>query len=361
MSSHTIWALLAVACFVPRAPAADAPRYWVCVSNERGGDVTVIDASANKVITTIPAGKRPRGIHPSPDGKILYVALSGRPIEGPPQLDAKGNPILHKNDDDDDDAKSDHAADGIGVIDLATLKFIKKLPGGSDPEQFGVAPDGKHLYISNEDVATISAMNVRTGRVEHIVPVAKEPEGVAFTPDGKTVYATCETNGDVFAIDVAASKVVGHFTVSPRPRNIVFLPDGSRGFVPSESSGELTAFDPVAHKPVKTVRLPPGSRPMGMATAPDGKKLYVATGRAGTVLVVNPDTLETTHTIPVGKRPWGLAISPDGKTLYAANGPSDDVSVIDLATEKEVTKIKAGQSPWGVTVVPAPSESTPAH
>src|SRR5258708_5536452 len=74
--------------------------YLVCISNEKSGDVTVIDGASNKVIATIPVGKRPRGIHPSPDGKTLYVALSGSPIAGPPPLDANGNPILKKGKDD---------------------------------------------------------------------------------------------------------------------------------------------------------------------------------------------------------------------------------------------------------------------
>src|SRR3954467_15271247 len=69
---------------------------WVFVSNERSGDVTVIDGSSHAVIATIPVGKRPRGLHPSPDGKLLYVALSGSPITGPPPLDAQGNPIQTK-------------------------------------------------------------------------------------------------------------------------------------------------------------------------------------------------------------------------------------------------------------------------
>src|SRR3954454_12175328 len=81
--------------------AADGDRLWLCVSNEKGGDVTVIDVATQKVVATIPVGKRPRGIHASPDGKTLYVALSGRPIEGPPKLDAKGNPIFEKGDDDE--------------------------------------------------------------------------------------------------------------------------------------------------------------------------------------------------------------------------------------------------------------------
>jgi YVTN family beta-propeller protein len=361
MSPHAS-CLLAVlaACWASCAFGAEADRYWVCVSNERGGDVTVIDGATNRPIATITVGKRPRGIHATADGTALYVALSGRPIEGPPQLDAKGNPILHK-DDDEDDAKSDHSADGIGVVDLRTLKLLKKLPGGSDPEQFAVAPDAKHLYISNEDVATISAMNIQTGRVEHIVPVGKEPEGVVFAPDGKTVWATCETNGDVYAIDVVTSRVRGHFTVPPRPRNLAFLPDGSKGFAPSESSGQLTEFDPNSFKVIRTVRLPSGSRPMGMVMDPGGKKLYVAAGRAGTVLVVDTSTLQTVKTIQVGKRPWGIAMSPDGQKLYVANGPSDDVSVVDVQAEKEVVRIKAGQSPWGVTVVRVPARTATAR
>ena len=91
---------------------------------------------------------------------------------------------------------------------------------------------------------------------------------------------------------------------------------------------------------------------MCVKVAPDGKKVYVSTGRAGTLCVVDPAKMEVTNTIKVGARPWGIAISPDGKVLFAANGPSDDVSVVDLSTEKEITRVKAGGSPWGVVCVP---------
>src|SRR5579863_5084668 len=96
---------------------AAGASYQIFVSNERSGDVTIIDGADFKVVGTLPVGKRPRGIHVSPDGKRVYVALSGTPIEGPPPLDAQGSPILKKNtksdDDDDDDAKADKSADGI--------------------------------------------------------------------------------------------------------------------------------------------------------------------------------------------------------------------------------------------------------
>ena len=70
--------------------------YQIFVSNEKSGDLTVISGGDFKVTATIPVGKRPRGIHAGPDGKTVYVALSGTPIEPPPQLAAAGNPILKK-------------------------------------------------------------------------------------------------------------------------------------------------------------------------------------------------------------------------------------------------------------------------
>ncbi len=328
--------------------------YQIFVSNEKSGDLTVISGGDFKVVATIPVGKRPRGIHASPDGKTVYVALSGTPIEPPPKLDANGNPIFQKghNDDDDDNAKADKAADGLGIVDVAQRKFLRKIPVGSDPEQFAVSADGKRIFISNEDVGTATILNADSGNIVTFTPVSREPEGVGVRPDGKIFYVTCETAGDVFAIDAVSGKVAGHIQVHPRPRSIDFLPDGSRAFVPSESAGELNVIDSQNQSLVKTITLPKGSRPMTVKVAPDGKKVYVSTGRGGMVCVVDAATYEVLNTIKVGTRPWGIVISPDGKYLFSANGPSDDISVVDLAAEKEVARIKSPGSPWGIVVVP---------
>src|SRR5580700_5044540 len=335
-------ALLAVAAFAMPAVAASGGDYYIVVSNERSGDLTLINGADFSVAATIPVGKRPRGLHASPDGKTVFVALSGTPIQAPPPLDANGNPILRKigDDDDDDQAKSDKAADGIGYVDVAQRKLLRKISAGSDPEEFALSADGKQLYVSNEDVATASVFNIASGKVEHIIPVGREPEGAGTSPDGKTFYITCEAGGEVFAIDARAYKVVGKFTVNPRPRSLDFLPDGSRAFVASESSGELNVVDTSTYKVLKVIKLPERTRPMEVRMAPGGKMLYLSGGRSGTVIALDPVTYEVTNSIKVGTRPWGLTISPDGKYLFTANGPSNDISVGDLAAAKEVARVK---------------------
>ena len=203
-----------------------AAGYEVFVSNEKSGELTVISGDDFKAVATFPVGKRPRGIHASADGKTVYVALSGTPISPPPKLDDKGNPIFAK-DDDDEHKESDKAADGIGLVDVATRKFLRKIPAGSDPEQFCLSADGKRLFISNEDVRTATVLDSATGKVITFVPVTQEPEGVGLAPNEKFFYVTCETGGDIFAIDTKEYKIVGQMHVNPRPRSVDFLPDSS--------------------------------------------------------------------------------------------------------------------------------------
>lgn len=76
-----------------------------CVTNERSGDVSVIDTGSDRVVETIPVGKRPRGIRLDSEGRVIYIALSGSPIS-PPGVDTSTLP------------PADKSADGIGVIEV---------------------------------------------------------------------------------------------------------------------------------------------------------------------------------------------------------------------------------------------------
>src|SRR5690349_19499966 len=159
-----------------------APSYRVYVSNEGSGDLSIIDPVKMETLATVPLGKRARGIHPSADGKLIFVALSGSPF-APPGVDESTLP------------PPDKSADGIGVFDVAEQKMLRKVPGGSDPEQFAISSDGKLLYVSNEDAGGLSFIDPANGQVVKTVKTGDEPEGVTLSPDGKSVYVTSEEEG----------------------------------------------------------------------------------------------------------------------------------------------------------------------
>src|SRR2546422_735741 len=142
----------------PVAPAPPAPpKVRVYVTNEASGDLTVIDASTQAVIATAPLGKRPRGIKASPDGKTLYVALSGSP-SAPPGTDESKLP------------PPDRTADGIGVFDVRRNKLVRVLPSGTDPEQVDLSKEGSLLYVSKEDAATTSSVDLAAAAIRETPP-----------------------------------------------------------------------------------------------------------------------------------------------------------------------------------------------
>ena len=322
--------------------AASRPEggYRVYVTNERSGDLSVIDPATRQVIATVPLGKRPRGIHASPDGLTIYVALSGSPIAGPGVDESKLPP-------------PDKKADAIGVFDVRQNKLSRLIPAGSDPEEFDLSKDGTLLYCSNEDVGLTSVVDIATGKVVASIPVGPEPEGVTTSPDGKLVYVTSEQAGTVAVIDTEAHKTIKTIPVGNRPRDVAFFPDGSKAYVTRENDGVISLIDVIRQQPVQTIELGPQGeiKPMSVILNADASKAYVSAGRGKRVFVVDTKTNEATGSFEVGDRPWGIGLSPNEKWLYTANGPSDDVSVVDLATNKVVKKIKVGTSPWGVLVL----------
>ena len=323
----------------------------VYITSEGSGTITVIDPASNEVAATVNIGKRPRGMVASPDGTLIYVALSGSPY-APPGVDESTLP------------PPDKGADGIGVFDVRANKVTRVIPAGSNPEQLAVSADGRTIYIANKDAAAVNLVDVASGKVVGTVSVGEEPEGITGSPDGKFVYATTEDDGKIAKIDTATSKVVKQVRACNRPRTLVISRDSARAVIACEADGNLLVFDIVRMEPIETVRLGKPHLPMGMAISGDGKTLYVATGRGATVFALDLATNKITGSFATdGRRSWGVALSPDGKFLYTANGPSNDVSVVDLATQKVLKKLTAGDRPWGaLTLTPgAPGSAAAAR
>jgi len=315
------------------------------VSDETGSKVVVVDAATGNVLDHLSVGKRPRGIKVTPDGTQLIVALSGTAIGGP-NVDASTLP------------PPDRSADGLGIVDIASHKVLRIVKSGADPETFDMSSDGKTAYVSNEDTGELTVLDLAAGQIRKNIKVGSEPEGVTLRPDGRVVYVTSEGDGEVTAVDTTTLAVIAHMKTDPRPRAIVFTKDGATAFVSCENSGTVMVLDARAHKTLGKIDLPkpatPGAippRPMGIVLSPDDRTLYVATGRAKSIAVIDVASRTFTKAIEdVGDRPWGIALSPDGAKLFSANGQSHDISIVDLASGKVEKRVNVGGGPWAIAV-----------
>src|SRR5258708_1317998 len=245
-------------CAKPGGPAAAA--YRVYVTNERSNDLTVIAGANRQALATLPLGQRPRGLRLGPDGRTLYIALSGSPIARPGMDESKLPP-------------PDKAADGIVAFDVLAGKAQRIIKGVSNPEQLAVSKDGR-LYAADEDAGTLVVLAIAAGSI-----IAALRAG--FSPDGRGAFVGGEVNRVIKAIDTQSLAVV---------RSATLVGDTLK--------------------------------PMGLAVSPDGKRLYVSAGRGGQVLALDAVSLAVKGVAATGGRPWGTALIPAGHLLYTPDGPA---------------------------------------
>ena len=106
----------------------------------------------------------------SPDGKLLYVCASDE--------------------------------NGVEVFDTETMKIVRTLQSGPDPEQFALNASGNPLYIANENNAQVTVLD-RGQEPGSRAPCrsASSRKAWRISPDGKLLVATSETTNMAHFID----------------------------------------------------------------------------------------------------------------------------------------------------------------
>jgi len=89
----------------------------------------------------------------------------------------------------------------------------------------------------------------------------------------------------------------------------------------------------------------------GMAMAPDGRTLWVASEVGNKVLVVDIPRARVVAQIAVGRMPHTIVLSRDGASAYTANMDDNSVSVISTATRAVVATIPVGKAPSSIAIL----------
>lgn len=332
--------------------------YVVCQASD---ELRVVDVESDKVVTTVPVGRAPRGITSSPDGTQIYVTNS--------------------------------TDDTVAVVDAATLKMTRTLPTGFEPAGIVTDRTGETLYVANRLSGDISVIDVKTGQERKRLLAGRGASYLALSPDGTVIYGThiypnpgafrTPPTSELTVIDTVRQTVVErnplhnvagvfHVALSAdgklgvaaqlRPKNLVPLAHVEHGWVFGNS---LTLFgDDVGG----TVQVPIDeldryySLPWGVVITPDKSRIFVTTAASESVTVI--DVARLLHfvrsrresfvndlsasanyvvaRIPVGHNPRGVLLSKNGKRLYVANRLDDNIAVIDTSSEKVVSTIDLG-------------------
>lgn len=280
------------------------------VANTGSDDVTVIEASTNSVVTTVPVGSGPRLIDVTPDGTRAYVTLI--------------------------------VADSLAVVNLTDNTLSTTVKVGDGPRGVAVTPDGTRAYVANSFSDDVSVVDLSTNTVVTTIPLVDGPRGVAITPDGSEVYVANEFADTVSVIRTSDNSVADEFQTGSQPWAIAITPDGAVAYVTEFAADSVSAIDVEFGLNFRIDQFAVGRRPAGVTFSPDGVEAYVAIGPLEEVSIISTAANAVRDRVRSGRGPRQLAVSPGGRLLYVTNAFDDNVAVISTATRRVIDRITVG-------------------
>jgi YVTN family beta-propeller protein len=163
-------------------------------------------------------------------------------------------------------------------------------------------------------------------------------------------YVTNVDGASVSTFDVFTNVVGAPITLGSRPWGVAVAPDGSTAYVADENNDTVTPIDTATNAPGTPI--PVGFGPRTIGIAPDGATAYVANFSDNTVTPIDTATNTPGAPIAVGISPHGIAIAPDGDTVYVTNVDSASITPIDTATNTPGTAIPVGGTPYAIAIAP---------
>jgi len=273
------------------------------VTNQQGNNVSVIDASSDRILRTIDVGQEPLGLVVNPRTSQLYVVNHGDNTVSVIDTNinrVKGDPIqvgnlpIHAavNDFGTSLYVVNSGENTVSVIKLALLsRETQRISVGRNPYGVALSFDSRNLFVTNASDDSVSVVSTITGQVDRVVPVGNSPRDIAyvFTKDLDASYVLISNflsdNLVVFDTDQMSVEIheLGNFPIGLA---VVSEPDDSYTAYASIRGENLVRIFDLATMQVVDESIRVGSSPGGIAAHPDGHKIYVVNSDENSISVL---------------------------------------------------------------------------
>jgi YVTN family beta-propeller protein len=249
----------------------------------------------------------------------------------------------------------------LAIVDPASKKVLGTVRTGEQPHEVEASADGKLAFVSNyaNGANSLSVIDLAGRKELHRVDLTPLGRPHGLSAAGNKVYFTAEANKVIGRYDPATNKVDMVLGTGQNSTHMVLaLPDESRLFTANIGSDSITIIERAGVGNWNETVVPVGQGPEGFDLSPDGKQLWAANSRDGSVSIIDLATKRVVNTFNVKtKRSNRLKFTPDGRLVLISDLEAGDLIVLERSTRKDVKRIKLGKQLAGILVTPDSSRA----
>jgi YVTN family beta-propeller protein len=245
------------------------------------------------------------------------------------------------------------------IVDPDTGSILGKAPTGEQPHELVVSSDGKYAFASNYGSGpapghTISMIDLASRKELRRIDVSplSRPHGLDVA--GGKLYFTAEGSKTIARYDPATDKIDWQFETGQQTTHMVLVARDLKSiFTSNIGSDSVSKIIQGSDGKWTQTTIAVGKGPEGIDLSPNGREVWSAASRSGSVSVIDAASGAVTHTIDVGtKRSNRIKLMPDGRFALISDLDAGELVVLDVSTRTVIKRVPLGKQPEGVLVAP---------
>jgi DNA-binding beta-propeller fold protein YncE/cytochrome c peroxidase len=325
----------------------------VLTANQAADTVSLVDIRLGKVVAEQPCGRRPVGLACSPDGRhaavsnlwsasISFYRLQDRALKPEGSLTVGAFPRgLVFSPDGAVLFAAISGTDEVLAIDRAARKVRRRWTAPRDPRELALSSDGRWLAAASTRSGQVRCYDTRTGKLqwERTIEDAFNLAGLAFSPDNRWVVCTHAVRRE---FPVTRENIGKGWVIDSRLTRLDVNADGP----------------PFAWQIALDTQGKAVGDAQGAAYSPDGRRLALTGAGTHELLVLETASIPWTagdpgdfidprlqnhpnqfRRVPLGGRPMKVVFLKDKGTAVVVNYLLDSVQVVDTRAGKLLRSI----------------------
>lgn len=206
----------------------------------------------------------------------------------------------------------------VMVVDADSGAVVGDIPDVAGVHGIALVPELNKGYTSNGRASTVTVFDLSTLKALKQVSVGKNPDAIIYDPASKRIFTMNGASQDATAIDAQTDTVAGTIPLGGRPEFAV-ADERGRVFINLEDKSAIVEVDARKLAALARWSLAPGEEPTGLAIDRKHRRLFSVCANK-LMAVLDTETGKILTTLPIGAGADAAAFDPDTNLAFSSNG-----------------------------------------